>query len=65
VAYLGKLKSEQSALELLITEMIVFSEGAISYQEAWQLSFQQRDLFIKTMNRYNAMKSGKQQNEYL
>jgi hypothetical protein len=65
VAYLGKLKSEQTALDTQIMEMIVYSEGAVSLTESWMMSADQRNLFIKTMNKYNALKSGKQQNELL
>jgi hypothetical protein len=65
VAHLGKLKDEQQALSTQISEMVVYSNGAISWSEAWLMSPSERDLFIKTMNKYNAQKSGKPINEML
>jgi hypothetical protein len=65
VAHLGKLKSEQEALSTQISEMVIYSNGAISWSEAWLMSTAERDLFIKTMNKYAAQKSGKPVNEML
>ena len=41
-----------------VAELAIFSEGAVSYTEAWQLSPDERDTLIKTLNRYNKIKSG-------
>tara|TARA_B100000963_G_scaffold212972_2_gene185578 strand:+ start:2839 stop:2973 length:135 start_codon:yes stop_codon:yes gene_type:complete len=38
--------------------LAIFSEGAVSYTEAWQLSPIERETLIKTVNRYNKLKSG-------
>jgi len=45
--------------------MVIYSEGAVSWTEAWCMSALERDLFIKTLNTYNAQKSGKSNNEML
>ena len=38
--------------------MAIFSEGAVSYTEAWQLSPIERETLILTVNKYNKLKSG-------
>ena len=39
-------------------ELVIYSEGAISYNELWSMSFYERDQFVKTINKYNAKKNG-------
>ena len=63
MAYLGKLKVDQTALSESIAELVIFSEGAISWSEAWHIPPRDRDLLIKTLNKYNNLKSGKADNE--
>jgi hypothetical protein len=58
VAYLGKLKDDQTALNKNIAELVIYSEGAVSWTEAWFIPPMDRDLLIKTLNKYNQMKSG-------
>jgi len=65
VAYLGKLKKDQTALSKNIAELVIYSEGAVSWSEAWFIPPQDRDLLIKTLNKFNALKSGSSQNETL
>ena len=52
------------ALEEQIAEMVIFSEGSISWTEAWGLAFQERQLIIKTVNKLNKAKSGKQGGDF-
>ena len=58
MAYLGKLKDDQTALNKNIAELEIYSEGAVSWTEAWFIPPMDRDLLIKTLNKYNQMKSG-------
>ena len=58
MAYLGKLKDDQTALNKNIAELVIYSEGAVSWTEAWFIPPMDRDLLIKTLNKYNQMKSG-------
>ena len=58
MAYLGKLKDDQTALNKNIAELVIYSEGAVSWTEAWHIPPLDRDLLIKTLNKYNQMKSG-------
>lgn len=65
MAYLGKLREEQKATEKNIAELVIYSEGAVSWNEAWMLSMDERNLLISTLNKLNSLKSGKPQNEML
>lgn len=58
MAYLGKLKDDQTALSKNIAELVIYSEGAVSWSEAWSIPPLDRDLLIQTLNKYNKLKSG-------
>jgi hypothetical protein len=62
---LDRLDKEAKAIEKQITEMVIYSEGAISWSEAWFLSYGERNRFIETLNNYQKAKAGKGSNEYL
>ena len=47
------------ALEESIAELVIYSEGAVSWTEAWDLSFPERQLLIQTINKLNQAKAGK------
>jgi len=59
VAYLRRLNSETDAINKNIAEIVVFSNGSVSWTEAWNMSLPQRSLIIKTLNNYNQLKQGK------
>lgn len=65
MAYLGRLKDEQTALSKNIAELVIYSEGAVSWSEAWNIPPLDRDLLIKTLNKFNTLKSGKPGSEEL
>ena len=65
MAYLGKLKQDQIALNKNIAELVIYSEGAISWSEAWFIPPMDRDLLVTTLNKYNQAKSGQNNNEVL
>jgi len=48
-------------------EMVVYSEGKLSYTEAWNLSMEERTLFIEVLTAFSKAKSGNEaeDNEYL
>ena len=48
-----------------VMELVVFSEGDVSYSELWHMSFTEREMLVKTINKYNAKKSGDSQQEML
>ena len=47
--------------------MVVYSEGRMSYTEAWNLSIEERKLFIEVLTTFNKQKNGddSEANEYL
>jgi hypothetical protein len=65
VSYLGRLRSEATAIHLQLTELVVYSEGAFSWSEVWFLSGYDRETAIKVINDFNRIKSGKPKNEFL
>lgn len=65
MAYLGKLKQDQIALNQNIAELVIYSEGAISWSEAWFIPAMDRDLLVTTLNKYNQAKSGQAGNNEL
>jgi hypothetical protein len=48
-------------------EMVVYSEGTISYTEAWNLSSEERVLFIEVLTNFSKARNGddSETNEYL
>jgi hypothetical protein len=45
--------------------MVVYSEGKLSYNEAWALSTKERTRFIKVLNNYIKKKNGQAGSEDL
>ena len=46
-------------------EIVIYSEGAISYTEVYQMSRPERELFVKTLTKYFKQKAGKDADEFL
>ena len=46
-------------------EMVIYSEGKISYGEVWSMSPMERNKFITVLNNYVQKKNGKQGTEDL
>jgi|TARA_B100002019_G_scaffold285050_1_gene293543 hypothetical protein len=59
------LKKDCAAIEKNIVELVVYSEGVITYTEAWQMSNNERETVIKVLTELHNKKSGKNQQEYL
>lgn len=62
---LGRLKKDSNIIEQAITELVIYSNGAISWSEAWLISPGEREKLVKTLNTYLQKKSGKTPDEYL
>jgi len=45
--------------------LAIYSEGAVTYTEAWHLSPVERELLINTLNRYNKAKSGDKSGDWM
>jgi hypothetical protein len=65
VAYLGRLKKETDALEKSLVEIVIYSQGAIAWNEIWYMSIPQRQLIAKTIENMLKQKAGKQVTEDL
>jgi hypothetical protein len=65
VDFLNQLKKGTGEIQKQITELVIYSEGAFSWTEAWMMCSSERVLAIKTLNNYNLQKAGKQPNDYL
>jgi len=44
---------------------VIYSEGKISYNEVWAMSFKERTRFIKALNKYIKKKNGQEGGEDL
>jgi hypothetical protein len=55
---LERFKTETSALEQQITDIAIYSAGAVSFDTAWSLSFHQRERIINAINKKNKEESG-------
>ncbi|MDA9843139.1 hypothetical protein N9C44_01555 [bacterium] len=46
-------------------EIVIYSEGTISYNELWNMSSYERTRFVKILNNYQKKKNGQQGTEDL
>ncbi len=65
MAYLRRLDEESTAINKEITEMVIYCNGSLSFNEAWEMPMPQRQLIIKTLENYYKAKAGKPINEDL
>jgi hypothetical protein len=65
VDYISTLKKQAEDIEKGVLELAIYSEGAISYRDAWEMSFPERNIAIKIINERNLRKAGKDPNQYL
>ncbi len=56
---LNRLRKEADELEKSLIEIAVYSNGSISWQDAYMMSTQERSTAVKVINNYNRIKSGK------
>ena len=59
MAYLRKLNSEADALNKEVTEMVIYAQGSLSFDDVWSMSLPQRQLTAKTINNYFKAQAGK------
>jgi len=65
MAYLRELKDSRDALETGIAELVIFSDGAVRWEEAWAMSQHDKSVITKIINKHNQAKSGVATNEQL
>lgn len=59
------MKDEVRAFQKNMVELVIFSDGAISYNDAWMLSTDEREMFYDTVKTKMEAKSGKKKEEML
>lgn len=59
MAYLRKLNDDSDAINKEITEMVIYAQGSLSFDDVWSMSLPQRQLVAKTINNYFKAKAGK------
>lgn len=59
------MKDDVRAFQKNLIELVVFSEGIISYNDAWMLSPEEREMFFETVKAKITAKSGKKTQEML
>ena len=62
---MNRLRKDAEAINQSIAELVIFSQGAITWTECWFLSFKEREILTKTLNKYLTAKAGKDADEYL
>ena len=59
------MRKDSETIQNVIVDLVIYSNGAISWSEAWMISPAERDKLIKALNKYLQQKSGKSPDEYL
>jgi hypothetical protein len=62
---LGSLKKGAAELQKNITELVIYSNGAFSWTEVWNMSFSEREVAVKVLNDYNKIKSGQNPTDWM
>jgi len=65
VEYISKLRKQAEDLEKSLVELAIYSDGSISLNDAWKMSFQERNMAIQIINERNLRKAGKDPAQYL
>ena len=55
---MSSYKRENNQLKQQIIDIAYFMHGGITWEEAWELSFTDRDMIVKTINRHLKEESG-------
>ncbi len=63
--YISRLRKQAEELEKSLVELAIYSDGSISLNDAWQMSFEERNLAVSIINERNLRKAGKDPNQNL
>ena len=63
--YISRLRKQAEELEKSLVELAIYSDGSISLNDAWQMSFEERNLAVLIINERNPRKAGKDPNQNL
>ena len=59
------MKDDVRAFQKNIMELVVFSDGMISYNDMWMLTYDEREMFFEIVKQKLDAKAGKKQSEML
>ena len=57
------MKDDVRAFQKNLMELVVFSDGMISYNDMWMLSYEEREMFFDIVKQKLDAKAGKNENE--
>ena len=59
------MKDDVRAFQKNLMELVVFSDGMISYNDMWMLTYDEREMFFEVVKQKLDAKAGKKQSEML
>tara|TARA_B100001750_G_C15167657_1_gene427638 strand:+ start:188 stop:367 length:180 start_codon:yes stop_codon:yes gene_type:complete len=59
------MKDDVRAFQKNLMELVVFSDGMISYNDMWMLTYDEREMFFEIVKQKLDAKAGKKQSEML
>ena len=59
------MKDDVRAFQKNLMELVVFSDGMISYNDMWMLTYEEREMFFEIVKQKLDAKAGKKQSEML
>tara|TARA_B100000686_G_scaffold248634_1_gene258450 strand:- start:8931 stop:9110 length:180 start_codon:yes stop_codon:yes gene_type:complete len=59
------MKDDVRAFQKNLMELVVFSDGMISYNDMWMLTYDEREMFFEVVKQKLDAKAGKKQPEML
>lgn len=59
------MKDDVRAFQKNLMELVVFSDGMISYNDMWMLSYEEREMFFDVVKQKLDAKAGKKKPEML
>ena len=59
------MKDDVRAFQKNLMELVVFSDGMISYNDMWMLTYDEREMFFETVKAKMDVKAGKKKTEML
>lgn len=55
---INSLGKDASSLREQVAEICIYSQGAVDYNTAWGISFQDRETLVKIINKKNKQENG-------
>lgn len=59
------MKQGATELQKNLTELVIYSGGAFSWNDVWGMSHSEREMAVKVLNDYNKVKSGQNPTDWM